>query len=761
MKKIYSSCALLALAGLCGLVSWSCSSDDTGAPDQSVPAENVIAFDNETNKIESVVYTVDAEKVYTFYISPTAGLVDLEAMLLADDYLKIVTATPTGEIDLLASNNSLSYKNISVSPDAAEQIAEAALTLQLTSLNTAKMNLKVALNSGQTLRVQFHGTCIRYIEQAEGEKYDVKLDDAIFAYYMGLDDKNKANDGYYIALTNTGFQAMGTQFQLAGEGHALLLNFYGPHSEKYSNKNMPTGTFTESNLYEVQTFHSDYSGVLYRDAAGKNHMYTLLEPVVIERDANNHAVITAAYLDEDYNEHSIRYEGDFRLENATLGVYLPMIEEDVYIAGVSASGVYAGDQFQNGSGVVEVRIKDQASENNQQGYQMNITLFAEKFVDPERECRLIPGTYKVSEQDEHGKWIYAQGTWMPPVEVNYIGMIMPMGCFGMYDDGTRMGRFSYPASGEITVRQGSSKSNYTIEFDLTTIDNFKLQGFYSGDVIIENNSADDKDDGSSNLVSDYDLDLSHHTRAKCFPQTTIYDSALGWITLEKSWAYTEPHVEFGVQAIEIGTRNGQYEASAEYPTTGKLVETDVARFELIVPKGTDRQITPGVYHVSEERWSTIFRPGVCTKGKPGGQRVEYTYMLHSQSAIGNGYPTGYYDPTYICINGPLNVPVYGAYAAFQGGTVTIEKADGGDNWFTFTVECRDTRKHTIRGSWTGPVYLENSETPCTEASTTSPAAVSAPAAATSSFMENRPSFDAVKSQLTGTPRTNVSLRPIK
>ena len=41
------------------------------------------------------------------------------------------------------------------------------------------------------------------------------------------------------------------------------------------------------------------------------------------------------------------------------------------------------------------------------------------------------------------------------------------------------------------------------------------------------------------------------------------------------------------------------------------------------------------------------------------------------------------------------------YASLYTGTVVVEKAVGGDNWFSFK----------ITGTWTGPVYLGNSDTP--------------------------------------------------
>ena len=59
----------------------------------------------------------------------------------------------------------------------------------------------------------------------------------------------------------------------------------------------------------------------------------------------------------------------------------------------------------------------------------------------------------------------------------------------------------------------------------------------------------------------------------------------------------------------------------------------------------------------------------------------------------------------------LNIPSMTGYASLYEGTVTITKADGGDNWYTFEVNGEDVLHHKITGSWTGPVVLGGSDTP--------------------------------------------------
>ena len=113
---VYMVAAVSALAGMLS----SCTSNEDPAP--GLRGGNAFVYGDTESSIESVVYTVDADKVYTFYFSPTKGLVDLDAMLLADDYIKIVTNTPTGEIDLTSAGNSLVYKNLEVSSACGQGI---------------------------------------------------------------------------------------------------------------------------------------------------------------------------------------------------------------------------------------------------------------------------------------------------------------------------------------------------------------------------------------------------------------------------------------------------------------------------------------------------------------------------------------------------------------------------------------------------------------------------------------------------------------
>lgn len=722
MKKFYSLCVLLCVIGASSCLISSCSSDGEGDTPPALPGNSFVYGDTE-HKIESVVYAVDETgKIYSFYFSPTPGLVDLDAMLVADDYIKIVTNTPTGEINLLASGNQLLYKKLDISSATGDNVQKAVLTLQLTSLTTAKMSLDAATKDGAMLRAEYNGLCIKQGGGQEVPAYDVTLTSQIFGYYMGPKEGADTNE-YYMALTNAECELKGgTQFTVKSEGYVLMLDFYGATGENW--KNMPTGTFSESSKFESHTYFSDYSFLSYYNADGQRTDYQIVDAVKIERDEAGNATVTATYLDARYEEHKIIYTGELKIGNATLNVHVPLVERDMVVEGAYASGIYEGDVFDNGSGLVEITIIDQKGENNEpNGSAMKIALFGKKFTNPKTERGLTPGTYTAATT-------YAQGTWMPAVELEYMGQYIPMGTYAAYDNGTQEGQYSYAASGDIVIRDGGRKNYYTIEYELQSIDGYKISGSYTGEVFLEDQSNDEKNDGSSTLTSDYAMNLGYLKRADCYPQDHIYVPALQDPNLPVSEIpnITPPGKACGYQYIRIGTSAGTWEVTDEYPIgggwdgkgKGKLVEGDIIGIELLVAEGTEDKITPGVYPVTPNRYPAQFRPGVCVRGHDGNGGTTWQFIA---SAIGWGYPSGYFDPEYKVANGWLNIPTASQFASIYGGSITVSKAEGGDNWYTFKIDGIDVVKHKVTGSWTGPVYFGGTDTPVQQSVTAAQTAV--------------------------------------
>lgn len=111
---------LLFLTGAFSTILTSCDSDDDGNGPVIVPA-NSFAYNRNIQPFASVLYVYDeVEGIYTFYFSPSDGITDLDAMWQANDFIRIITPMPAGDVNLLEEGNELTYNELLVSPATAE-----------------------------------------------------------------------------------------------------------------------------------------------------------------------------------------------------------------------------------------------------------------------------------------------------------------------------------------------------------------------------------------------------------------------------------------------------------------------------------------------------------------------------------------------------------------------------------------------------------------------------------------------------------------
>ena len=210
--------SLCAIAACLMLASNSCKKDEAPNVETLI---NQFCFNGVTNDIQSVLYEYDnLNGVYTFFISPSKGIEDIEAMLNANDYIKITSSVANGEIDLTSEGNSLSYMDFSISSAESSGIEYSELSLVLDG-NNLRLSLSVKKNSGDELRAEYHGTCTNVSEN------HITLDRAVMSFYMG---KESELENYYIVLTNAGFKLDGTDYSLESEGYALQLDLYADNA---------------------------------------------------------------------------------------------------------------------------------------------------------------------------------------------------------------------------------------------------------------------------------------------------------------------------------------------------------------------------------------------------------------------------------------------------------------------------------------------------------------------------------------------------
>lgn len=701
MKKLYLF-LLLFLTGTFSATFTSCDSDDDGNGPVIVPA-NSFAYNRSVQPFASILYVYDeVEGIYTFYFSPSEGITDLDDMWQANDYIRIITPMPAGDVNLLEEGNELSYNELIVSPATAENMVQNSLSLRLPKLSEVKMSLKVETADGQTLDANYSGTCIRITKERE-QGPAVELDTPMFSWYIGKSSAGTNN--IYMAMGNAPYSIyLGTQFSYKEDADALVLDCFIDSGDEW--QTFPTGTFKSSVRYGDHTFHASNSYVL-RYEGGSYTQFPITSDVVIEREGNI-TTITTAYVDGYGVEHEVTFTGDLRVGN---GLSMPQnahLMRDIDFVGYYGEGTYHGDLFKCGSGISEVTIYNEASDNNEpDSYAVNLVLFSTKFLDPKNERKLVEDEYVYSES-------YEQGTWMPTAELEVLGVIFPFGTYGVFADGSsQTGFYSYATGGTINIKE-LGNTDYEITFDLVAQSGYNIKGSFTGDIFLTDASNDDENDGSSTLTEDLHLDVDYIQQARCYPQTEIYVAGMGYIPVDEITTIAQPAAiaPCGYQYIDIGLATGTYEhdPTGEYVDPGKLHEGDIIRLDLLVEPGDQDKITTGTYTITRNRYLNTLQPGACYRGYQATDHIG-TRWLYISSAIGNGKPRYYHDPNYMVQNDWLNIPSMTGYASLYEGTVTITKADGGDNWYTFEINGEDVLHHKITGSWTGPVVLGGSDTP--------------------------------------------------
>ena len=665
--------SLCAIAACLMLASNSCKKDE--APNVET-LTNQFCFNGVTNDIQSVLYEYDnLNGVYTFFISPSKGIEDIEAMLNANDFIKITSSVANGEIDLTSEGNSLSYMDFSISSAESSGIEYSELSLVLDS-NNLRLSLSAKKNSGDELRAEYHGTCTNVSEN------HITLDRAVMSFYMG---KESELENYYIVLTNAEFKLDGNEYSLESEGYALQMDLYVDNAGFVLD--LPEGEYGSSSTASNFTYSDKFSGIMMKDAAGNvSELIPLSDKVVIEASGNNTYTISASFV-QDGTTYSVSFSGELPMENADFNPSLPQIGEDLDFKG------YEGNILENGTGLMEIVIYDENWENRiSPGYGMTLVLLHDLFLDS-KKSRIMPGEYTVSSSLEHSTCITTE-------EINIMGLVLPLGSYVMKNDGTENAEYAYVAGGNITVSENGM--NTVIDGTILTPDGYTVKIYFDGPVGITDNSKDDND-GSTTLEKDLALDLDYLPTAYCTPKTDIWVKGLGTIPVEDLTTVTPPAEEAcGYQIIDIGMATGFYDED------GILVEGDIIRLDLLVNPGDEGKITVGTYTVTPNRYPASFRPGVAPRGYQGMEGNLGTRYMDIANAIGSGDIDG---DGVVEENVPLNIPTQAGFACLYEGTVTISKAAGGENYYTFEIDGMDVLKHKITGSWTGPVCLMGTDTP--------------------------------------------------
>lgn len=687
-KSILLSSVLIVGIG-CGVFT-SCTNEEMNA-DSSSPNGNSFVYNGEESPIKSVVYTAEEDGTHTFYLSPTSGLANLDAVLLADDYIMITTeGVPGGEVSLTGNGNSLVYENVSVSAANASEVASSSMTLNLTSSTTLVMSLDASMKSGDRLQAEYNGVCVLHEEETVAGA-DINLTEQGFGYYMGTKD---GVHEYYILLSDCELSsAGGTQVTPTTPGYLLYLDYFGDGDTW---KDLPFGTFTISQKKEAGTYFQDNSGVIYFDGTSTSQVMPVTSDIVISQDENGIVTIKLEVTDvtNGFISKTVEFVGELRMSDGTLSVAYPQYEEDMeFTDSDMGSGIYYGDIYGEGSGCLEVLLYDWPGANNEENGSAMTVMFVTPTFSNKDDVHIPEGTYTISNSHE-------VMTCLPASEMFILGGVVPFGTYLTYADGSQTGLYGYVTSGTVTVSVVTAETaevghseigDYRFDFDLETITGHKITGYWADYLDITWIADGDVNDGTTTLEQAKELELDYITHANMYTPGEIYVGALGdgFIPVTDIWQgdFTPLGEPCGYQMIDIGSAIGFINDE------GNLVPGDVLRVELLVDEGTELYITPGTYEITPNRYPRNFKPGAAPRGYANADGINGTRLLEMERLFENE-----------------NLSTAAGYAAIYDGTVTVSLSDKGENWFKFEIAGEDVLHHKITGTWEGPVMHGNSTT---------------------------------------------------
>lgn len=203
-------------------LSTSCSDDDdiaTGPQEPDVTFKDLIEYDKTPAvKIKSAIYEIDAQQHYTFYLSPSEGITDVEGMKAANDYLAVTLAQPKGTVNTDKDIFELSYKDIKVTKNTLTDIAAIDLSVDLVTESRLNFRVNLEMKSGKKLFSRYENTCVeaqvelnnqfninREVKEIKSAIYSIVNNQYVFflSPTAGITDypaMQKANDYVQIAV---------------------------------------------------------------------------------------------------------------------------------------------------------------------------------------------------------------------------------------------------------------------------------------------------------------------------------------------------------------------------------------------------------------------------------------------------------------------------------------------------------------------------------------------------------------------------------
>lgn len=714
MKRSINALSFI-LVSMLSIAMVSCSDKEPQLPkepsDKGVKVEghgslrNQMARDYFAFNVNSVVFnTTEVSGMTVFYLGAESNLTTTEAVVSTGHYARLVVANVDGGQNHVETDAGVSveyYRGGELLFEATNEngadFRNHSYTAELFNNGlAAELDVEIVSRSGDSrFDVRYYGNSTRWPDSLESLA-DVIMKEIYVEYYFGRADSSDADQ--YLLICSTSPLTLtdyGEWVMLDKEGYMMQIYF---HTYPQDNKlQLPAGTYRPSSQLEANTY---FSGTGYHrftwDTNTNRQVYNespaaFSGDIVVEYDeATGLTTIRAPYIDADGRTRVMAYQGKLgSFYDVNAATVLPQLNESVEFNAVSADGIYYGQMGTEAYGTCEIvvygdKYLSENADEKEGTYAATLMLTAPTLFTSQDELNAglskLAGTYKESSTFTK-TW-----TWFQTVEMNVYGMVYPYGTFIHKQDGSYYGLHGYAESGTVVVT--AVEGGLRIEFDLVSKNGSTMKGSYEGPINWTwSPVASSSDDGTSTLTEDYEMDLSRHKTARLVAPDKIYIGGVGYTDMSiyaTKWGSksVNRNADIGYQYIAFGN------IGANKDEDGNINKGDFAYIELCTAPGEERQLKPGHYTVSQERWPAYFRPM-----NEEGEGVAIRGMLLNSTSYTSHWQHHIAGQTLSIMDG---------HAYFYDGEVTVTYNEA-DDTYTFEFDCICVRKHHVTGTWTGKV----------------------------------------------------------
>lgn len=136
--------------------------NDPADPEPSSEIKNQIEYNSESLvNIKSVIYEIDEHKDYSFYLSPSENIIDVDGMRKANDYVFVKVNSVKGKIDTKAEAFEVTYKDIAAKKEVMENFRKIDLYVNLLSKTSVEISADVITTERKPLFVRYNGGCAK------------------------------------------------------------------------------------------------------------------------------------------------------------------------------------------------------------------------------------------------------------------------------------------------------------------------------------------------------------------------------------------------------------------------------------------------------------------------------------------------------------------------------------------------------------------------------------------------------------------------